>query len=56
MEQITPTNVTLSHAKAQVMRDILTPLQPIMKEATLTQTPTEDEIFFDIALPLLTHL
>jgi len=56
MEQITPTNVTLSHAKAQVMRDILTPLQPITEEATLTQTPTEDEIFFNIALPLLTHL
>ncbi len=27
-----------------------------MEEATLGQTPTEDEIFFDIALPLLTHL
>src|SRR6266478_6115392 len=56
MEQITPTNVTLSHAKAQVMRDILTPLRPIMEEATLGQTPTEDDIFFNIALPLLTHL
>src|SRR6266403_3682961 len=56
MEQTTPTNVTLSHAESQVMRDILTPLWPIMEEAALTQIPTEDEIFFDIALPLLTHL
>src|SRR6266403_6379195 len=56
MEQTTPTNVTLSHAESQVMRDILTPLWPIMEEAALTQIPTEDEIFFNIALPLLTHL
>ncbi len=53
MEQ---TNITLTSTKAQVMRSILTPLRPIMEEATLNQTPTEDEIFFDIALPLLTHL
>ncbi len=27
-----------------------------MEEATLNQTLTEDDIFFNIALPLLTHL
>src|SRR6266404_2381415 len=53
MEQ---TDITLTHTEAQAMRSILTPLCPIMEEATLEQTPTEDEIFFDIALPLLTHL
>src|SRR6266446_2525684 len=53
MEQ---TNITLTSTKAQVMRSILMPLRPIMEEATPNQTPTEDEIFFDIALPLLMHL
>ena len=53
MEQ---TEVTLTIAEAQAMRSILTPLCLIMEEATPGQTPTEDEIFFDIALPLLTHL
>src|SRR6266436_4249884 len=38
------------------MRSILAPLRLIMEEATLDQTPTEDDIFFNIALPLLTHL
>src|SRR6266436_3097277 len=56
MDQTTPANVTLSQAESQVMRSILTPLCPIMEEATPNQTPTEDEIFFDIALPLLMHL
>src|SRR6266404_7477387 len=51
----TPT-ITLTEAKSQVMRSILVPLRPIMEEATLNQTPTEDDIFFNIALPLLTHL
>jgi len=53
MEQ---TNITLTSAEAQAMRSILTPLCLIMEEATPNQTPMEDEIFFDIALPLLTHL
>src|SRR6266436_2645918 len=53
MEQ---TDITITVTKAQAMRSILTPLRPIMEEATPRQTPTEDEIFFDIALPLLTHL
>src|SRR6266446_6524020 len=56
MDQTTTTNLTLTKAKSQVMRSILTPLRPIMEEATPNQTPTEDEIFFDITLPLLTHL
>src|SRR6266478_2910260 len=50
------TNLTLTEAESQVMRSILTPLQPIMEEATPNQTLTEDDIFFNIALPLLTHL
>jgi len=53
MEQ---TNITLTIAQAQAMRSILTPLCLIMEEATPNQTPTEDKIFFDITLPLLTHL
>src|SRR6266481_5227521 len=56
MDQTTTTNLTLTEAESQVMRSILVPLQPIMEEATLNQTPTEDDIFFNIALPLLTHL
>src|SRR6266478_5208547 len=48
--------LTLTEAESQVMRAILVPLRPIMEEATPTQTLTEDDIFFDIALPLLTHL
>src|SRR6266446_6081403 len=58
MNQPTPINATLTptEAKSQVMRSILAPLQPIMEEATPDQTWTEDEIFFNIALPLLTHL
>ncbi len=53
MEQ---TDITLTSTKAQAMRSILTPLHPIMEEATPNQVPTEDEIFFNITLPLLTHL
>src|SRR6266404_58372 len=56
MDQTTPTNLTLTKAESQVMRSILTPLRPIMIEATPTQTWTEDDLFFNIALPLLTHL
>src|SRR6266403_1216942 len=50
------TNLTLTKAKSQVMRSILAPLRPIMEEATPDQTLTKDDIFFNIALPLLTHL
>src|SRR6266403_4074063 len=58
MNQNTPINVTLipTEAESQVMRSVLTPLRLIMEEATPNQTWTEDEIFFNIALPLLTHL
>src|SRR6266404_4179043 len=56
MEQTTTTDLTLTEAKSQVMRSILTPLQPIMEEATPNQTLTKDNIFFNIALPLLMHL
>src|SRR6266403_5419112 len=56
MDQTTITNLTLTEAESQVMRSILTPLHPIMREATPNQTWTEDELFFNIALPLLTHL
>src|SRR6266403_610615 len=56
MDQNTTANLTLTKAESQVMRSILIPLRLIMEEATLNQTPTEDDIFFDIALPLLTHL
>src|SRR6266404_2182976 len=56
MDQTTITNLTLTEAESQVMRSILTPLRPIMREATPNRTWTEDELFFDIALPLLTHL
>ncbi len=56
MNQNAITNLTITKAEAQAMRAILTPLRPIMEEATPNQTPTKDDIFFDIALPLLTHL
>src|SRR6266436_2593479 len=58
MDPITPINVTLTITKAesQVMRSVLTPLRPIMREATPNQVWTEDDLFFNIALPLLTHL
>src|SRR6266403_5242171 len=56
MDQTTTTNLTLTEAKSQVMRSILVPLRPIMEEATPNQTITEDDIFFNITLPLLTHL
>src|SRR6266446_5472903 len=56
MDQTTTTNLTITKAKSQVMRSILTPLQPIMEEATPSQTLTEDDLFFNVALPLLTHL
>src|SRR6266478_6804525 len=56
MDQNTSANITINQAKSQVMRSILTLLHPIMEEATLNQTPTEDDIFFNITLPLLTHL
>src|SRR6266481_5286693 len=56
MDQTTATNLTITKAESQVMRSILTPLRPIMEEATPSQTLTEDDIFFNITLPLLTHL
>ncbi len=58
MDPVTPINVTLTltEAESQVMRSILTPLCPIMREATPNQVWTEDDLFFNIALPLLTHL
>src|SRR6266404_9616617 len=56
MDQTTTTNITITKAELQVMRSILVPLRPIMEEATPDQTPTEDDIFFNITLPLLTHL
>src|SRR6266481_3822221 len=56
MDQTTTTDLTITEAESQVMRSILTPLRPIMEEATPNQTLTEDDIFFNIALPLLTHL
>src|SRR6266478_871706 len=56
MDQTMPANITITQAKSQAMRSILTLLHPIMEEATPNQTPTEDNIFFNIALPLLTHL
>ena len=56
MNQTATTNLTITEAESQAMRSILTPLRPIMEEATLNQTPTEDDIFFNITLPLLTHL
>src|SRR6266404_7281165 len=58
MNQTTPINATLTitEAESQVMRTILTPLHPMMEEATPGQTWTEDDLFFNIALPLLTHL
>src|SRR6266403_1032710 len=58
MDQTTPINVTLTltEAESQVMRSVLTPLRPIMREATPNQVWTEDDLFFNIALPLLTHL
>src|SRR6266446_4269882 len=48
--------LTPTEAESQVIRSILTPLRPIMEEATPNQTWTEDDLFFNIALPLLTHL
>jgi len=54
MDQTTP--LTLTKAESQVMRSILIPLRPIMEEVTPNQTLTKDDIFFNIALPLLTHL
>src|SRR6266481_5462394 len=56
MDQTTTTNLTITEAESQVMRSILTPLRPIMEEATPNQTLTKDNIFFNITLPLLTHL
>src|SRR6266478_7128529 len=58
MDPVTPINVTLTitEAESQVMRSILTPLHLIMREATPNQVWTEDDLFFNIALPLLTHL
>src|SRR6266436_2695157 len=58
MDQATTINTTLAptEAESQVMRSILAPLCPMMEEAMPNQMWTEDEIFFNIALPLLTHL
>src|SRR6266478_958888 len=58
MNQNTAINTILvpTEAESQVMRSILTPLRLMMEEATPDQTWTEDDLFFNIALPLLTHL
>src|SRR6266481_19300 len=56
MDQTATTNLTLTEAESQVMRTVLTPLHPLMREAMPDLTWTEDELFFNIALPLLTHL
>ncbi len=56
MDQTMTTNLTLTEAESQVMRSILIPLQPIMEEAILNQTLTEDDLFFNVTLPLLMHL
>src|SRR6266403_386637 len=58
MDQTMTINAALipTEAESQVMRSILTPLRPMMEEAMPNQTWTEDDIFFNIALPLLTHL
>src|SRR6266446_1762131 len=56
MDQTTTMDLTITEAESQVMRSILTPLRPIMEEANPSQTLTEDNIFFNIALPLLMHL
>src|SRR6266404_754597 len=56
MDQTATASLTITEAESQVMRSILVPLRPIMEEATLNQTWTEDDLFFNIALPLLTHL
>src|SRR6266478_3400676 len=56
MDQTETTNLTLTEAESQVMRAILTPLRPIMREEMPSQMWTEDELFFNITLPLLTHL
>src|SRR6266403_1902849 len=56
MDQTTPANITITIAESQVMKSILTLLCPIMEEATPNQMITEDDIFHNIALPLLTHL
>src|SRR6266436_10116457 len=56
MDPNTTANLTLTEAKSQVMRSILVPLRLIMEEVTPNQTLTEDDLFFNVALPLLTHL
>src|SRR6266403_160540 len=56
MDQTTTMDLTITKAESQVMRSILTPLRLIMEEAAPSQTLTEDDIFFNITLPLLTHL
>src|SRR6266446_2341238 len=56
MNQNATTTLTLTEAESQVMRSVLTPLRPIMREATPDRTWTEDELLFSIALPLLMHL
>src|SRR6266436_9914751 len=56
MDQTTTTNLSLTEAESQVMRSILVPLRPIMEEATPNQILIKDNLFFNIALPLLTHL
>ena len=56
MDQTMTTNLTLTEAESQVMRSILIPLCLIMEEATPNQTLTEDDLFFNVTLPLLTHL
>src|SRR6266446_3943891 len=56
MDQTTTTSLSLTEAESQVMKSILVPLCPIMEEATPSQTLMEDDLFFNVALPLLTHL
>ncbi len=49
-------DLILTQAESLVMRSILTLLHPMMEEATPTQTLMEDDIFFNITLPLLMHI
>src|SRR6266446_4864862 len=56
MEPTKIPNITLTHAKSRVIRDILTPLQDIMTKANSNQNTTKDDIFLNITLPLLTHI
>src|SRR6266478_2135516 len=56
MDQTETPSLTLTEAESQVMRTVLVPLRPMMREATPDQTWEEDELLFNIAHPLLMHL